>query len=204
MRIFIVGPTSRPFDDAAGEVAADLAHLARPGVVVEHRTTGGGPARVRSDRDALEAAPRVVRSMIEDWRDGAGVVVVDCTADPGADIAAAAVGIPVVGAGAALRAAFTSTYEAQAALPPAHWDELAQRGSAGTDSASFLALVEPRPASPSYRNRSPNWNTATGTDMSTMIRVRTQPDTPARAVEIAVEIRPRDAAEAPERVGKCL
>jgi hypothetical protein len=128
VRIFIVGPTSRPFDDAAGEVAADLAHLARPGVVVEHRTTGGGPARVRSDRDALEAAPRVVRSMIEDWRDGAGVVVVDCTADPGADIAAAAVGIPVVGAGAALRAAFTSTYEAQAALPPAHWEELAQRG----------------------------------------------------------------------------
>jgi hypothetical protein len=166
-------------------------------VVVEYRTTGGGPARVHSDRDALEAAPRVVRSMIDDWREGAGVVVVDCTADPGADIAAAAVGIPVVGAGAALRAAFTSTYEAQAALPPAHWEELAQRGSAGTDGASFLALVEPGQRRPATGAGPRTGTQQTETDMSTMNRVRTQPDT--RAVEIRP---PRRGGGPPERVGK--
>jgi hypothetical protein len=31
----------------------------------------------------------------------------------------------------------------------------------------------PEPLSPSYRSQSPNWNTATGADMSTMNRDRT-------------------------------
>ena len=105
VRVLFVGPTSAPWEAIAGEVEADLARLARDGVEVEYRCTGGGPLEVRSDADARAAAPFVIRTAIDAASDGFDAVIVDCTADPGVADARAVVDIPVIGAGEALRKA---------------------------------------------------------------------------------------------------
>src|SRR5699024_295355 len=92
----------------AGEVAADLARLARPNVEVSYRCTGDGPVAIHTDEDAIEAAPHVVRAVIDAAHEGFDAVIVDCTADPGVVEARQAVTIPVVGAGEALRTAMES------------------------------------------------------------------------------------------------
>ena len=104
-RILVVGPTSTPYDDIAEEVAADLARLARPGVELRYRCTGGGPASIRDVADATEAAPFVVRTVRDAEHEGFDAVIVDCTDDPGVGMARALVSIPVVGPGEAMAAA---------------------------------------------------------------------------------------------------
>jgi 2'-5' RNA ligase len=108
-RILIVGPTSAPWAAIAADVEADLARLRRPGVDLSYRCTGAGPASIRTDDDVTAAAPHVVRTVTEAAREGFDAVIVDCTDDPGVDDARAAVSIPVVGAGEALRAAVDSS-----------------------------------------------------------------------------------------------
>ena len=105
IRILVVGPTSTPYDDMAEEVAADLARLARPGVELRYRCTGGGPASIRSVADAMAAAPFVVRTVRDAEREGFDAVIVDCTDDPGVAMARELVSIPVVGPGEAMTAA---------------------------------------------------------------------------------------------------
>jgi len=105
LRILVVGPTSAPWSDIAGEVAADLARLARPGIGLEYRCTGGGPASIRDSADALAAAPFVVRTVQAAEHEGFDAVIVDCTDDPGVAMARAAVSIPVIGPGEAMAAA---------------------------------------------------------------------------------------------------
>jgi len=107
IRVLLIGPTSAS-SSAAGEVAADLARLARPNVVVSYRCTGGGPLAIHTDEDAIEAAPYVVRAVVDAAAEGFDAVVVDCTADPGVVEARQVVTIPVIGAGEALRAAIDS------------------------------------------------------------------------------------------------
>ena len=105
IRVLFVGPTSAPWEAIAAEVEADLARLARDGVEVAYRCTGGGPLEVRSDADARAAAPFVIRTAVDAATDGFDAVIVDCTADPGVTDARALVDIPVIGAGEALQAA---------------------------------------------------------------------------------------------------
>jgi Asp/Glu/hydantoin racemase len=107
-RILVVGPTSRPWAEIVDEVESDLARLARPGVRLEYRCTGAGPASIRSEEDAAAAAPGVVETARRGAIEGYDAVMVDCTDDPGVEWADAELGIPVVGAGAALRAAAVS------------------------------------------------------------------------------------------------
>ena len=108
VRVLLIGPTSAPWSTVAGEVAADLARLARPNVAVSYRCTGDGPVAIHTDEDAIEAAPHVVRAVVDAAHEGFDAVIVDCTADPGVVEARQAVTIPVVGAGEALRAAIES------------------------------------------------------------------------------------------------
>ncbi len=105
MRILVVGPTSVPLHELADDIEDDLARLARPGVVLEYRCTGGGPATIRDSADASAAAPFVVRTVRAAAREGFDAVIVDCTEDPGVETAQAAVSIPVIGPGAAMAAA---------------------------------------------------------------------------------------------------
>lgn len=108
VRVLVVGPTSLDWDEVADEVTPDLQRLARPGVVLEYRCTGTGPTTIRSQGDAIAAAPGVVETARRGARDGFDAVIVDCTDDPGVDAADAELDIPVVGPGAALRAAATT------------------------------------------------------------------------------------------------
>lgn len=103
--MLLIGPTSVPWEAIADGVEADLARLARDGVELAYRCTGSGPAEIRSDVDALAAAPFVVQAVVDAASDGFDAVIVDCTADPGVTDARAAVQIPVIGAGEALQSA---------------------------------------------------------------------------------------------------
>lgn len=105
MRVLFVGPTSAPWPTIANEVEADLARLARPGVELNYRCTGAGPAEIRTDADAVAAAPFVVLTIVAAAHDGFDAAIVDCTADPGVPEARHLVTIPVVGSGEAMRAA---------------------------------------------------------------------------------------------------
>lgn len=105
VRVLFIGPTSALWEAIAGEVEADLARLTRDGVELVYRCTGDGPLEVRSDVDARAAAPFVARTAIDAATDGFDALIVDCTADPGVADARAAVDIPVIGAGEALRSA---------------------------------------------------------------------------------------------------
>lgn len=105
VRVLIVGPTSQPWDEIAAEAAADLERLVRPGVELVYRCTGTGPAAIHSADVALAAAPGVIETARRGASDGFDGVIVDCTDDPGVEDADAALGIPVVGPGAALQAA---------------------------------------------------------------------------------------------------
>ena len=105
LRILVVGPTSAPWSAIADEVAADLARLTQPGVELEYRCTGGGPASIRDSTDAAAAAPFVVQTVQAAEHEGFDAVIVDCTDDPGVAMARAAVSIPVIGPGAAMAAA---------------------------------------------------------------------------------------------------
>jgi Asp/Glu/hydantoin racemase len=105
LRVLVVGPTSRPWDEVADEVAADLIRLRRTGVEVSYRCTGAGPHAILSSADAVAAAPHVVHVVVVAAADGFDAVIVDCTDDPGVEAARAMVEIPVVGAGEALRMA---------------------------------------------------------------------------------------------------
>jgi allantoin racemase len=101
----IVGPTSASWDDVAEEVTADLQRLRRPGLELSYRCTGAGPRSIRSSADVIAAAPHVVQVASEAAGEGFAAVIVDCTDDPGVAAARDAVGIPVIGAGEALRLA---------------------------------------------------------------------------------------------------
>jgi Asp/Glu/hydantoin racemase len=107
-RILFVGPTSEPWSSIADEVEADLARLARPGVELTYRCTGEGPAEIRNAHDARAAGPFVVKTIVGAADEGFDAVIVDCTADPGVSDARESVGIPVVGAGEALRSAMAA------------------------------------------------------------------------------------------------
>jgi len=107
-RILFVGPTSEPYETIAHEVDADLARLARPDTELTYRCTGAGPAEIRSAHDARAAAPFVVDTIADAAREGFDAAIVDCTAEPGVAEAREAVGIPVVGAGEALRSAMAT------------------------------------------------------------------------------------------------
>lgn len=107
VRVLVIGPTSLDWDEIADEVTADLERLARPGVVLEYRCTGTGPTAIRSADDACAATPGVIETARQGAVDGFDAVIVDCTDDPGVDAADAELDIPVVGPGAALRAAAT-------------------------------------------------------------------------------------------------
>ncbi len=103
--IALIGPTSSTWAEIADEVEVDLRRLRRPGLELVYRTTGAGPVSIRSRADAEAAAPHVVataRTLADEGVDG---IVVDCTDDPGVERAERAIGLPVVGAGAALREA---------------------------------------------------------------------------------------------------
>src|SRR5688572_13420610 len=80
VRVLVIGPTSAPWSTVAGEVAADLARLARPNVAVSYRCTGDGPVAIHTDEDAIEAAPHVVRAVVDAAHEGFDAVIVDCTA----------------------------------------------------------------------------------------------------------------------------
>lgn len=108
IRVLIVGPTSAPWSELAADVESELERLRRPGVELEYRCTGAGPVSVRSEQDVIEVAPHVVRMVIEAADNGFDAVIIDCTDDPGVAEARAAVAIPVVGAGEALRSAMES------------------------------------------------------------------------------------------------
>ncbi len=103
--MLFVGPTSAPWQSIADEVDADLARVARPGVELAYRCTGMGPAEIHTEADAVAAAPFVVHTILAAAGEGFDAIVVDCTADPGVAEARRVVGIPVVGAGEAMRAA---------------------------------------------------------------------------------------------------
>ena len=103
--MLLIGPTSAPWEAIVDGVEADLARLARDGVELAYRCTGGGPLEIHSDADARAAAPFVVRTAIDAVSDGFDAVIVDCTADPGVADARAVVHFPVVGAGEALQSA---------------------------------------------------------------------------------------------------
>ena len=105
VRVLLIGPTSAPWEAIAGEVEADLARLARDGVELAYRCTGGGPPEIRSDADARAAVPFVVQTAVDAASEGFDAVIVDCTADPGVVDARAVVHIPVIGAGEALQSA---------------------------------------------------------------------------------------------------
>lgn len=101
----LIGPTSRPWNEIADEVTADLDRLSRPGVELAYRCTGSGPRDVHTLADAVAAAPGVVATARAAEREGFDGVIVDCTEDPGVADASRLVPIPVVGAGAALASA---------------------------------------------------------------------------------------------------
>jgi Asp/Glu/hydantoin racemase len=108
IRVLLVGPTSAPWETIATEVEADLARLGRPGVELTYRRTGAGPSEIRSAHDVRTAAPFVVQTIVDAAREGYDAVIVDCSADPGVVEARELVGIPVVGAGEALRSAIAA------------------------------------------------------------------------------------------------
>jgi Asp/Glu/hydantoin racemase len=111
LRIVLIGPTSAPWTSIATEIEADLARLARPRVELAYRCTGAGPAAIRSAADAAAAAPYVVTAVAQAARDGFDAAIIDCAHDPGLDAARRAVAMPVVGAGAAMRAAIAAAPE---------------------------------------------------------------------------------------------
>lgn len=106
-RVLIIGPTSTPWDAIADEITADLHRLRRPGIELAYRLTAAGPPSIRNAADAAAAAPHVERLAITAASEGFDAVIVDCTDDPGVTAAERAAGIPVIGAGAALRAAIS-------------------------------------------------------------------------------------------------
>jgi Asp/Glu/hydantoin racemase len=111
VRVLLIGPTRAPWSAVAEEVAADLARLAteRSGVVSLYgRRATGNPHRRRSLEPEIDAAPHVVRAVVDAAHEGFDAVIVDCKADPGVVEARQAETIPVVGAGEALRAAIES------------------------------------------------------------------------------------------------
>jgi allantoin racemase len=107
-RVLFIGPTSAPWASIQAEVEADLERLARPGVELTYRCTGTGPSEIRTDTDAVAAAPFVVQTIVAAAGDGFDAVVVDCTADPGVAEARDVVDISVVGAGEAMQAAIAA------------------------------------------------------------------------------------------------
>ena len=107
-RVLIVGPTSASWEDVAEEVTADLERLWRPDLELVYRCTSAGPPAIRSEADVAAAAPHVVRAAIAAASEGFDAVIVDCTDDPGVATARGAVGIPVIGAGEALRGAIAT------------------------------------------------------------------------------------------------
>lgn len=100
-----MGPGPAPDDGLPDEVRDDLGRLARHDIALEYRFAGGGPMTVTSRDDATAAAPFVVAAVVSAAADGANAVVIDCADDPGVADARRRVGVPVVGAGEALREA---------------------------------------------------------------------------------------------------
>lgn len=103
--VMLIGPTSTAWEVIAEEVEVDLRRLGRPGVRLTYRTTGIGPASIRTSADAVAAAPHVVRTAQAAEKEGFAGVIVDCADDPGVAEASHRVAIPVIGAGSALAAA---------------------------------------------------------------------------------------------------
>jgi Asp/Glu/hydantoin racemase len=109
LRIALIGPTSAPWVEVESEVATDLARLARPGVELSYVLTGAGPRSITSEDDERDAAPHVVATVLRCEQEGFDAAIVDCTGDPGVDEARRKVGIPVLGAGEAVRRAIESS-----------------------------------------------------------------------------------------------
>jgi Asp/Glu/hydantoin racemase len=112
IKLVVIGPTSLSWSEVAKEVEVDLRRMRRDGVEVSYRCTGAGPVSIRSEQDAIDAAPHVVRTVVDAATQGFDGVIVDCTEDPGVVESRLVVSIPVIGAGEALKAAI------DAAPPP--------------------------------------------------------------------------------------
>jgi Asp/Glu/hydantoin racemase len=108
-RIALIGPTAAPWVEIEPDVAPDLARLARPGVELRYVLTGAGPRSITSEEDERAAAPHVVATVMRCEQEGFDAAIVDCTGDPGVDEARRRVGIPVLGAGEAVRRAIESS-----------------------------------------------------------------------------------------------
>jgi Asp/Glu/hydantoin racemase len=103
--VLIIGPTSASWEDVAEEVTADLERLRRRDLALSYRRTAAGPPVIRCEADVVAAAPHVVRAAMAAASEGFDAVIVDCTDDPGVAAARHAAGVPVIGAGEALRVA---------------------------------------------------------------------------------------------------
>jgi Asp/Glu/hydantoin racemase len=86
-------------------VSTDLERLRRPDLELAYRCTAAGPPAIRSQADVVAAAPHVVRVAMAAAGEGFDAVIVDCTDDPGVAAARRVAGVPVIGAGEALRVA---------------------------------------------------------------------------------------------------
>lgn len=91
MRIAYIGPKAR--EEA-------LQAFVSPGVTVEARPHGKGPASIESMWEEYLSVPGLLESVVELEREGFDAVVPGCFGDPGIDGARELVDIPVLGPGA--------------------------------------------------------------------------------------------------------
>ncbi len=91
MRIAYVGPKSRE---------ATLQEFVGPGVTVEARPHGKGPASIESMWEEYLSVPGLLEAVVELEREGFDAIVPGCFGDPGIDAARELVAIPVLGPGA--------------------------------------------------------------------------------------------------------
>jgi Asp/Glu/hydantoin racemase len=82
----------------------EMIRLAYPGFAVRTACIPGQPQGVHDRVSEAAAAPKVARLAGEMVRDGAGVVLISCCADPGLELCRSTVGVPVIGAGSAAAA----------------------------------------------------------------------------------------------------
>ncbi|MDP9196188.1 MAG: aspartate/glutamate racemase family protein [Pseudomonadota bacterium] len=106
--IRLITPNADPALDISEEIAVYRKRYTPllPGLVISHRVIDNGPVSIQTAEDTRQAAPFVVKKVIEAEREGVDAVIIDCFSQPGLGDARKAVKIPVVGAGeAAMNAA---------------------------------------------------------------------------------------------------
>jgi allantoin racemase len=91
MRIAYIGPKARE---------SALQAFVGPGVTVEARPHGKGPASIESMWEEYLSVPGLLESVVELEREGFDAIVPGCFGDPGIDGARELVDIPVLGPGA--------------------------------------------------------------------------------------------------------